>query len=246
MKLDWAQTASLIAGAILLGINKTAIPGLGLLPVVLLASTFDPRLATGLQLGMIVLADVFAVTWYRRHADWKILLKLLPWALPGIALGALALNWIPPDDTLLMRRMIGVAVLLLAAGSVIRKRLAPEQIPTGIGFSAFFGILLGFFTQLANAAGPVAAIYFLSMRLDKEKYMGCSAWFFLIVNWIKVPIFVLEKRITLESVQLSLAMLPFLLLGGIAGIVLLKRISRETFEALIQILVVAAAVKLLI
>ena len=78
----------LCLAAFLIGINKTAVPGIGLLPVILLASTFETRLSTGLQLGMLALADIMAVAWYHRHADWKILLRLLPWALAGIAVGS--------------------------------------------------------------------------------------------------------------------------------------------------------------
>ena len=244
--LDAIQLVTLVIGAILIGINKTALPGLGLLPVVMLASTFNARLSTGLQLGMLALADVIAVLYYRRHADWKLLARLLPWAFAGLALGAVALHLVPESDDQLMRRLLGIAVLMLVAGGMIRDRLEPDKIPSGLLFSAFFGIMLGFFTQFANAAGPVAAIYFLAMRLDKEKYMGCSSWFFLIVNWTKVPIFVWEGRITAESACMSLAMLPLLLLGGIAGILLLRRIPRRGFEAAIRFLVVAAAIKLLI
>ncbi|MBE6365753.1 MAG: sulfite exporter TauE/SafE family protein [Lentisphaerae bacterium] len=242
--LDVTQLVVLIIAAMLIGVNKTAIPGLGVLPVVMLTLVFETRMSTGIQLGMLAMADVVAVAYYRKQADWKILLRLLPWALGGIALGSVILRFIPTDGVV-MKRTIGGIVLALMALSFIRKKLDPEKIPSGIGWSGFYGILLGSTTQLANAAGPVSSIYFLSMKLPKEKYLGCCAWFFLILNWIKLPVFAFEGRVTLESVKLDLCMLPFIILGGFLGIVLLQKLPQKIFENIIQMLVVVASLRLL-
>lgn len=242
--LDTLQLLTLIAGAVLIGINKTAIPGLGVLPVVMLTLVFETRMSTGIQLGMLCLADVIAVSYYRRHADWKIMLRLLPWALTGLVIGSILLRLLPDND-MIMRRTIGGIVLALMILSFVRKRLSPEQIPSGVGWSAFYGILMGSTTQLANAAGPISSLYLLAMKLPKEKYLGCCAWFFLMLNWIKLPIFALEGRVTLNSIFLDLSMIPFLLLGGFLGIVLLRKLPQKIFENIIQILVVIAAIRLL-
>ncbi|MBQ9787053.1 MAG: sulfite exporter TauE/SafE family protein [Lentisphaeria bacterium] len=242
--LDTVQLTVLIIAAILIGINKTAIPGLGVLPVVMLTMVFETRLSTGVQLGMLALADIVAVSYYRRQADWKVVLRLLPWALAGIALGSLILRYIPTDGVV-MKRTIGGIVLALMVLGILRKRLAPEQIPSGIGWSGFYGILLGSTTQLANAAGPISSLYLLAMKLPKETYMGTCAWFFLILNWLKLPIFAWEGRVTLESVWLDICMLPVIIFGGFLGIVLLRKMPQKIFEWIIQILVIAASVRLL-
>ena len=155
--LSAVQLWVLIIAAMLIGINKTAIPGLGVLPVVMLTLVFETRMSTGVQLGMLALADLVAVAYYRKQADWKILLRLLPWALAGIALGSVILRFIPADG-MVMKRTIGGVVLALMVLSFIRKRVAPEKIPSGVGWAGFYGILLGSTTQLANAAGPVSSI----------------------------------------------------------------------------------------
>ena len=243
--LEPLQLTVLIIGAILIGINKTAIPGLGVLPVVMLTMTFETRMSTGLQLGMLAMADIIAVAYYRRNADWKIVLRLLPWALVGLGIGSLLLNFVIPESGNVMRRVIGGIVLALMVVSFIHKRLKPDQIPSGPGFAACFGMLMGTTTQLANAAGPISSIYFLAMRLPKEKYLGCCAWYFLILNWIKLPIFVAEGRITWQSFQLDLCMIPFIVLGGALGIFLLRKLPQRVFEVIIQVLVVVAALRLL-
>lgn len=243
--VTWAQWSALVAAALLIGINKTAIPGVGILPVVLLASMFEARLSTGLQLGMLAVTDIMAVIYFRRHADWKILVRLLPWALVGLAAGAGVLKLIPPEDTRTTRILIGALVLFLLLLGEVKKRLHPEAIPAGGVFAAFFGILMGTTTQLANAAGPVSAIYFLSMKLPKEKYMGTTAWCFLILNWIKVPVFALEGRITGQSLLLDLCMFPVLILGAALGILIFKKMNQRVFEAAVKILAAAASIKLL-
>lgn len=45
--MDVTQLAVLIVSAILIGINKTAIPGIGVLPVIMLTMAFEGRLSTG-------------------------------------------------------------------------------------------------------------------------------------------------------------------------------------------------------
>jgi uncharacterized membrane protein YfcA len=242
--LSGLQWLTLIIAALLIGINKTAIPGLGVLPVVMLTLIFEPMMSTGVQLGMLALADLIAVAYYRKQADWRILLRLLPWALSGIALGSVILHFMPMDATV-MKRTIGGIVLALMVLNFIRKSLAPEKIPSGVAWSGFYGILLGSTTQLANAAGPISSIYFLAMKLPKEKYLGCCAWFFLILNWIKVPVFAFEGRVTVESVWLDIFMLPFLIAGGVLGIVLLKKLPQKIFETVVQLLVVIASLRLL-
>ena len=52
------------------------------------------------------------MTWYRRHADWSTLWRLLPGVLPGLLLGAWFLSVV---DDALMRRTIAVILLVMCA-----------------------------------------------------------------------------------------------------------------------------------
>ena len=240
------QIVILCICALLIGVNKTALPGIGILPVVLLADTFDSRLSTGMQLLMLAWADIMAVIYFRRSADWRIILRLLPWSLLGLGIGWWVLGYIPPENNAAMKLLIGWIVIGLLILNFVRKRLDPEKIPSGIVPSAFYGSLMGSTTMLANAAGPVSAIYLLSMKLPKEQYMGSGAWLFLIVNWIKVPMFWYQGRITREVLLADLWMIPLLIAGGFLGIVLFKRLPQKLFENIVMVLVVVAAVKMIL
>ena len=85
----------------------------------------------------------------------------------------------------------------------------------------------------------------LAMKFDKAKYMGTVAWFFLIVNWIKVPIFTFEGRISMQSVLIDLTLIPVMVFGAALGILLFRKLPQKIFEGIIQVFVVVAAIKML-
>jgi len=85
---QWAIGA---AAALLVGISKTGVPGIGIMVVPLLGIGFGGRLGAGVMLPLLIMGDVFAVAWYRRHAQWNKLIGLFPWVVVGMAGGTYAL-----------------------------------------------------------------------------------------------------------------------------------------------------------
>ena len=193
---------------------------------------------------MLCMADVLAVIWYRRSANWKLIVRLLPAAALGLAAGTLIVNHLN-DRT--MAVTIGIIVVFLCILSIIKDYVLKSEytLPSHWLIAGTAGFLAGLTTLIANAAGPVMAIYFLSMKLEKKEYVGTGAWFFLLVNWTKLPIFYLQERITMQSFRADLAMIPFVLLGGIAGILLLKYISQIWFNRIVIIFSIIAGLKLI-
>jgi uncharacterized membrane protein YfcA len=108
------------------------------------------------------------------------------------------------------------------------------------------GLLAGLSTMMANAAGPIMAIYLLAMRLPKHQYLGTGAWYFFIVNLLKIPFSASLGLITWTSLKTNLLLFPLIAFGAVVGIRLLKIIPQKLFIRLIQGLTAAGAVKLLI
>ena len=240
------QLAILAVSALLVGVNKSGIPGLGMLPVILLAVAFElnPGFATGVMLLMICAGDIFAVSYYRKNADWKIVVRLLPYTMLGLALGFITLRFLHRPEHL--RMMIGWIILLLAAVHLVRVAFFKHAaVPSHWAFSAVVGLTAGFTTQVANAAGPVMALYLLSMKLPKDRYVGTCAWFFMIMNWTKLPIFCFEGRVTSAALHAVLPVLPLILIGALLGVLFVKRAPQRFFEVVIEIIVIVSAVKLL-
>ena len=153
--------------------------------------TVSQQLATlekslGVMLPILMMADVFAVGYFRRRAHWQSLARLIPTTLAGIVIGYLMLDLIGPRH---INRLIGGMVLGLLMMQALRQKglLGGEHVPHQWVFACSMGLLAGFATMIANAAGPITIIYLLAMRLDKMRFMGTAAWFYLIFNWVKVP-----------------------------------------------------------
>ena len=239
------QIAVMAVGAIIIGINKTAIPALGALAVVMFTQFFDPATASAAVLPLLCVGDVLAVIWYRRSANWKFVINLLPWALVGLLLGMGVVRCI--SNTNVLGIVIGAIILGVQLLSMTRGKLQ-DKIDSwrgSIGMAATFGILAGFTTQVANAAGPVMAIYLVLMKFSKEEYIGSAAWYFLILNWIKLPLFALDGRLTLNVLKVVPGMVVFLIIGAAIGILLLKNISQKSFTRIVQVLTTLCALRLL-
>jgi uncharacterized protein len=230
--------------AVCVGLNKTAMPGMGIVVVPLMASFFPPGISTGMLLIMLAMGDLLAVGFYHRHAKWKYILRLLPAALAGMAAGTFVIRRITDAQ---LAPMIGVIVLVMLALNYLRGIMQQDysRLPHHVLFAVVMGFLAGFTTQLANAAGPIMVIYLLAMNLPKFEFIGTGAWYFLILNWIKVPIFMLEGRITTGAIASAAIMLPLIVAGAVAGLIILKRVPQKWFNVAIQIFAVTAAIKLL-
>jgi uncharacterized membrane protein YfcA len=238
--LPWVVLA---ASAFAIGISKTGLPGLGILVVPFLAMVFPAKASVGLLLPILIFADLFAVVYYRRHGHWRHLLRLLPAAMAGIVVGFIVLSRI---DNATLKPLIGIIVLVMLA---LRFRTLLKADDTSVPhhgvFAAVMGFAAGATTMMANAAGPVMTLYLLSMRFDKKKFIGTAAWFFFVVNWVKVPFMVHLDMITLTSIKMNLLVLPAVALGAFTGIWLLNRIPQRLFNIIALLLAAAAAVKLL-
>ncbi len=108
-----------------------------------------------------------------------------------------------------------------------------------------FGPLGGFTTMIANAAGPVMSLYFIASRLPVQAILGTAAWFFFVVNLIKLPFSVGLGLITPASLLLDLVLVPALVAGALIGRAVARRISLPWFERIVLLLTLASGVNLL-
>lgn len=193
------------------------------------------------------MGDLIAVRMYQAHADWKILRRLIPSVVVGVLLGVVVL-WFA-DDTA-VRRIIGAILVLLVALSLTlmlrRRRDRGEPRPVPPALAHVFGPLGGFTTMVANAAGPVMSLYFVTSRLPVQAVLGTAAWFFLVVNAFKVPFSVGLGLITPQSLLLNLVLVPALLVGALIGWRVARRIPAAWFERIVLLLTLASGLYLLL
>lgn len=243
MTFEAWQWALAVIGAVAIGLAKTGIGGLGMLAVVIFANLMPAREASGVVLPMLVFADVVAVLAYRRHAQWGYLWKLFPWTAAGVIAGYFAMGRINDRQAAVM---IGLIVLTLLGMHLWRRRKGGELAEHGAWFAPTIGVLAGFTTLVANAAGPLMAIYLLAMRLPKMEYMGTGAVYFMLMNLFKVPFMMDLGLVNAASFQLNLWLAPAVLAGALLGKVILVKIDQRLFENIALGLAGLAGLKLLV
>jgi uncharacterized protein len=239
--LGWGALA--LAAAVV-GLSKAAIPGAAMLSVAIFAAVLPARESTAALLVLLIVGDLFALVAYRRHADWRILLRLAPAVVAGLVVGAVFLTF---ADDQWVRRVIGGILLALVAVTLWRRRRRGDDGSAARGWpaAAGYGTLAGFTTMVANAGGPVTSLYFVAMRIPVLTFLGTAAWFFALVNLAKLPFAIGLGLVTPAGLWIDLWLAPVVLAGAFAGRAIATRIAPAVFEAIVLVLSALGALYLL-
>jgi hypothetical protein len=266
MTLLWWEWVVLGLATAVVGVAKAGVSGLGTLAVIGYASVLPARASTGILLPVLIVGDLVAIAVYRSDADWRVLKGLPLWVALGIGAGV---GWLTIADDALVRRTIGVVVLVGVVLSLVLRRAERRRgagTPGGAGDgtaevarpggrdasgapnragAALAGTAAGFATMVANAAGPLTSLYFVQLRLPVRAFVGTAAWFYFAVNLAKVPFSVRLGLLDVDGLLLALPLLPLVGVGAVLGVRIVRRISQQRFEAVVLVLAAVACVPLL-
>jgi uncharacterized membrane protein YfcA len=215
--------------------------------VAIFAAVLPARASTGLVLLLFLVGDVFALRAYTRFTEWAVLRRLAPAVVVGIAVGAWFL-FVAAD--LAVRRTIGVILLVLVSVATVqklRRRGEGEGEDPGPASSALMvstGAVSGFTSMVANAGGAIMSLYLLRLRLPVMVFLGTTAWFFFVINVVKVPISLGLGLLDWSTARATLLLSPAVVVGALAGRAVARRMSLATFEWVILIVTFAAALNL--
>ncbi len=240
--LEWVV---IMLCGMLIGMSKVGVPGVSMIVVPALAFIFGAKQSTGVLLPILMMADLFGVAYYRRHANWGHLAKVLPWAVVGLLLAL----WIGKEVNDEQFKNLIAILVFLSIGLMLwqDKRKGTHFFPDKWWFAAAMGILGGFATMIGNVAGPVMVIYLLAMHLPKNSFIGTSAWFFMIINFTKFPLqLFVWNNINLQTLTIDLVTLPAIALGAFLGYRIVKIIPEHTFRAFVIAITAISAFLLLI
>ncbi len=232
------------AAVILVGLAKGGFAGLGAAAMPLLALVMDPVAGAGMLLPILMAQDVVSVWAFRRSYDVATLMLTVPAAAVGIFLGWLLASAINPDA---VRGFVGFIALTFGT-----YRLLPFvgwQIkvsgPAPQWMGAVMGTVSGFTSQIAHAGGPPFQIWALSRNFPHLVFVGTSSIFFAIINWMKVPAYAALGQFNVQNMTLTGLFLPLAILSTVAGVKLVKRVSPERFNIIIQLLMVVVGAELI-
>lgn len=230
--------------AFLIGMGKAGLKGVDMLNVTLMAIVFGGKSSTGIVLPLLSIADIAAVAYYNRHAQWKYFWKLVPWMMVGILLGV----FVGKDmNEALFKKIIAGIVLVSIVVIFIMEYRKSKEVPDHPLFTIPTGLAAGFTTMMGNLAGAFANLYFLAMRLSKNDFIGTGAWIFLFMNLFKLPFQIFYwGNITTSTLKVDLVLIPALAAGFWAGLKIVRNINDAQFRKVIIVLTLLGSLLMLL
>ncbi|HET7897202.1 MAG TPA: sulfite exporter TauE/SafE family protein, partial [Flavisolibacter sp.] len=197
--LNWCL---ILLAAFIIGLSKAGVKGIDMLNVTLMALVFGGKASTGIVLPLLCFADIMAVTYYHRHAQWTHFWKLLPWMAVGILIGV----FVGKDlDEAVFRKIMAIIIVLTVVIVLVMEVRKSLFVPHNLFFASGMGLISGFTTMLGNLAGAFSNLYFLALRMPKNNFIGTAAWLFLVINLFKLPFQVFVwKNVTGQSLRVDL------------------------------------------
>lgn len=236
-----------IPAVFLLGLTKGGFAGIGVVAVPMMTLAVSPVMAASIILPILLVQDVVSVWSFRKTWDKGILVLMLPAAAVGIVLGwALAAL----VDESAVRLAVGAISVVFALQRLWAERAlkAADEIEAGPArpwFGVLCGATAGFTSQIAHAGGPPFQIYALPRGLPRDVFIGTSAIFFGVVNWMKVPAYLALGQLTPQALATAGVLLPLAIASTWAGVWLVRRVPAEGFYKLIYVLLVLVGGKLM-
>ncbi|MGF7159159.1 hypothetical protein FHS85_000769 [Rhodoligotrophos appendicifer] len=239
---DVTFAAAVIAAVFFTGISKGGFAGVGMIATPLMALVMQPVQAASVLLPVLLIQDVYSVIAYRKNFDGRNLAFLLPGALVGIGLGYMLAAYLSQG---MVSFAIGLIAILFSLRSLLRRpnplrRPASADVAPGL----FWGAVAGFTSMITHAGGPPFQIYVMPQRLSRDVFVGTGAVFFAVINWMKVPPYLMLGQITGQTLTLSLILAPLALVFTWVGIRLVRLVDTERFYLIAYSVLFCVGVKL--
>jgi len=247
---QWAGYSAAFYAAATFGILLTGVfkggfgGGPGGIAVALMSMFVAPADAAGIVLPILCAMDIFGLLAYRNNWSRHHVRVLIPGALLGIVLGALAFGVVPVEWVRLLIGLIAVT-FTLNRWFDLAQRLGAKAGKPGplVGFLS--GATSGLTSTMAHAGGPPLLVYLLPQRMEKTVFVGTSVVFFAIVNYLKLIPYGLLGQLSTNNLGLSLLFAPLAPLGIWLGLRLERRIPEKPFYRLSYAILFATGCKLI-
>ena len=236
--------AAAIPAVTLMGLAKGGFSGLGLLSLPLMALVVSPVQAAAITLPILIVQDVVSVWAYRYTWDRRNVMLLVAGAISGVLTGYLLAAQVSDAA---IKLAVGVISVAFAMRRMVLERSAtpPEAAPADTPRGLFWGWVTGFTSMIAHAGGPPFQIYVMPQKLPRDVFVGTGAVVFAILNWIKVPPYVALGQFTMENLATAAALFPVAIASTWAGVLLVRRVSGQSFYTAVYVLLVLVGAKLI-
>jgi uncharacterized membrane protein YfcA len=230
----------LAAAAALVGASIQSATGFGFALVLspALFAAFDPveavtsLLLLSLALNLLVLFEGGRP----EHVDWRALTPMLVAALPGLAVGAVALALLSKEA---LQVAVGIAVILAAAWQLSRRSArdlsaSHRALPPAAGWAA--GFASGALTTSISVSGPPIVLWLEAHGVRPEEFRASLAASFLVLNLAGGAVLLVAEGSTLDA-DVVLPLLGLVVAGYALGTMAFRRLEGDRFFALALALV---------
>lgn len=244
MDLSLAQWLIVMFASFLVGASKAGLKGLGIIVVALLVLVFEAKAQTGILLPILILGDILAVIYYKRHVKWHYLAKFLPAMIVGVMIAGYLGDQLPEEA---FKKWLGGVVLVSVVIMLWWDFKGKDNVPNNWLFAGSSGVAAGFATMIGNLAGAFANMFFLATRLPKNEIIGTSAWLFFIINLVKLPIHIFSwETIHIETLKIDLLTIPAILFGFWIGQKIVALINEKYYRYFLLIATSVGAIVILL
>jgi uncharacterized membrane protein YfcA len=228
--------------ALLVGLSKGGIPAIGMLSVPLLSFTMSPVVAAVLLLPIFVISDIAGVWLYRRDYSAANLRILIPAGLVGVMVGWLTASMVSDRAITLMIGLVGLGFCL---NVWLRSQAQTPAQPARTLKGWFWGMLAGFTSFISHAGAPPFQVYMLPQKLPKTQFAGTATIVFAVINAAKIWPYQNLRPYSSQTLWSAAALVPFALVGAVAGAYLTRKIADAWFYRIVQISLFVVSLKLI-
>ncbi len=263
----WLVWTLLVLSAFVVGVSTAGFgSGVGILAVPIMALAVGAEKMLGILLPVLILGDLLSLPHYapKREYDSRNLGMILPGFALGIVPGVIVL-WrfgkLEKGGLVLNGVVGGLCVLFVTIQAVLlwRNRKAATGSQKGMDGSIsekrepfrpalwqglLVGAAAGLTSTIAHAAGPIVAMFLLSQRLDKRRFVGTSLVYFVFGNLLKLGPYIWLGIVDLESISTLPYLAPAVLAGTLLGAWMNRKLPARAFSAVIYAVVFATGVRL--
>lgn len=244
----WVYMLVAAAATLIVGVGKGGFGGgVGVIATPLFLLVLPGHVALSLMLPLMIACDVFTLRHFPRDWDSRSFALIAGGTVIGLGIGLYLLVLFARegvDGDRWIRLAVGGVSLLFCALKAWRAVRGERQgrFTPGLGVGTATGVLCGITTMVAHAAGLLVSMFLLAQRLEKRRFVGTCARYYLLFNTVKVPLYMLataladKEYITLKTVRWDLWLLPLCPLGVALGAWLNTRISARGFTLVVYVL----------
>ena len=227
--------------AFLSSIASTALGiGSGIL-IPLAALFYGPKESIGIMTLYFCVQNINKIILFKKYIHWKIVKKVVIWAIPGAIGGSLLLTYIPED---FFKKFLAIAMIIYIVNDIIRRKYKKTETEHEKNIP-ILGLSYGFFSGLLGSGNIIKGQLFTSLGLIKETYLGTYSITSFFLNIPKVAVYTFSNIINTSVLIQALPFIGISIIGTQIGKNFLKKINNDFFYIAINISFIVSALLLL-